>query len=406
MTHEAGPPNGVIEAVRGVGAGLARVNSYGWRTLARKPTPHDFEQALLQTHEACIAPVLLLEYEGSYQFLDPAQPIGSYADWFEAGQVFARRFRPNGEFWTSKGIRDWGATVFTAINEPDVQASIPVADYRAALAGLADGVHSIDPKLRVVPGGFATCNSHGDETLRGYAPAIADLINDGRLDGIDLHTYYHPDWFPFDTIRFNSAQSCFDRVKAAAGITRADVRFYATEFNVAKVGAWAEDHVAARLFLTAIWDNLSVVASDGATPATVLAFPWNLADTGRIEGPQYAMASREQPWAPSARGEVLQRVLALAGNMRPVSLDPKGSGMHVFEAAGRRLYVWQNLPGWTDRPGPDWTVEVPEGLRHAELWGWDGLRSRQPVRDGKVHIGNLAVGETYMLLVTRDERGR
>ena len=71
-------------------------------------------------------------------------------------------------------------TVYTAINESDVQATIPQQAYHDALAGLADGVHAVNKTLRVVPGGFATCNSHGDAKLRGYGPAIADLLEHGR----------------------------------------------------------------------------------------------------------------------------------------------------------------------------------------------------------------------------------
>ena len=68
------------------------------RDLARRPTPHDFDRAMAEAYAHGITPVVLLEYEGSYQSLHPPQPIGSYSDWFAAGQAYATRFRPDGEW--------------------------------------------------------------------------------------------------------------------------------------------------------------------------------------------------------------------------------------------------------------------------------------------------------------------
>lgn len=401
VTHLAGGGNDPMHAaLAGVGAKLGRMDSYGWRDLDRKPTPHDFDAAMREAHRHGITPVILLEYEGSYQDLQPPQPIGSYADWFAAGQAHARRFQPDGEWGRENGISGWGVTIFTAINEPDVQATIPRDAYRDALAGLADGVHSVNPLLRVVPGGFATCNSHADATLRGYGPAIADLLEDGRLDGIDLHTYYNARWFPLTRGREFSAQSCFDRVKAALRIRR-EINFYATEFNVAQEGDWADPKTAARLFLTAIWDHLGVVRADGRTPASALAMPWNLADTGHIEGPAYALAATVSPWSPAPRATTLQIVLRLVGDMDFTALDPRGSGTYTLEAPDRQLLVWQDIPGWTDRPGRRWDVTLPPWARTAELWGWDGRRRTLRVQGGPMSIEGLPGDETYMLLVRK-----
>lgn len=401
VTHLTGEPTEQLyTALRGVGAQVGRMNSYGWRDLAHKPNPKDFDAAMSEAHRRGIVPIILLEYEGSYQTLQPPQLIGSYTDWFQAGQALAKRFRPNGEWARENGIANWGVTIFSAINEPDVQATIPRQAYRDALAGFADGVHAVDPALRVVPGGFATCNSHGDATLRGYGPAIADILEDGRLDGIDLHTYYNARWYPITKGRAFSAQTCFDRVKSAIGLKR-DINFYATEFNVARADAWEDPKLAARLFLTAFWDQIGVVRKDGRTPATVLAFPWNLADTGRIEGPAYAMAATEKPWTPDPRGIVLRTILRLAGDMRITALDPLKSGTITLEGAEGQLYVWQNLPGFTDRPGPAWDIALPAWARVGELWAWDGLRQVLPVSGGKLSIRNLPGNETYMLRVPR-----
>lgn len=400
VTHLTGAPTAQLyAALQGVGAKLGRVNSYGWRSLDRRPIPNNFDAAMQEAYRKGINPIILLEYEGSYQTLDPPQPIGSYEDWFKAGQAVARRFQPDGEWARENGIRGWGVTVFSAINEPDVQATIPRDAYRDALAGLADGVHSVNPTLRVVPGGFATCNSHLDATLRGYGPAIAGLLEDGRLDGIDLHTYYNARWYPLTKGREFSAQTCFDRVKQAMGLKR-DINFYATEFNVARDNAWEDPKVAARLFLTAFWDQIGIVRADGRTPATVLAFPWNLADTGTIEGPPYAMAATENPWSPDPRAVVLRTILRLAGDMRVTAIDPR-AGKLVLEGDEALLMVWQNLTGWTDKPGKTWEVELPPWARIVEVWGWDGLRQTLRADGNRLTIRNLSENETYMLRVPR-----
>jgi hypothetical protein len=403
VTHLTGAPTTqMYQALRGVGAKLGRVNSYGWRDLARKPTPRNFDAAMGEAHRHGITPVILLEYDGSYQFLQPPQPIGSYDDWFAAGQALARRFRPNGEWAIENGIHGWGATVFTAINEPDVLANIPRDAYRDALAGFADGVHGIDPTLKVVPGGFATCNSAADATLRGYGPAIAGLLEDGRLDGIDLHTYYNAKWYPLTKGREFSAQTCFDRVKAAMALKR-DINFYATEFNVSRDGAWEDPKLAARLFLTAFWDEVAVVGADGKRSATVLALPWNLGDTGKFEGPGYAMATSEAPWKPDSRAKTLRTVLALAGDMTFTALDGR-AGRFTLENDSAQLMVWQDLPGWTETPGTVWEVQLPEWAERAELWGWDGKRRDIRVSGGKAAIGGLAGNETYMLRLPKPRR--
>ncbi|MDE2377176.1 hypothetical protein [Bradyrhizobium sp.] len=401
VTHLAGKPQveQLYQALHGVGATMGRMDSYGWRTRERVPTPRDFDAGMLEAHKNRITPVILLEYEGSYQALDPPQPIGSYDDWFAAGKAMAARFRPDGEWGRENGISGWGATIFTAVNEPDVQATIPRQAYHDAMAGLADGVHSVDPALRVVPGGFATCNSHGDATLRGYGPAIADLLQDGRLDGIDLHTYYNDRWYPMTRGRAFSVQTCFDRVKQAMGLTR-DVSFYATEFNVARAGEWEDSRTAGRLYLSAFWDQVAVVGRDGHTPVMVLAFPWNLGDTPRVDGPHYAMAVTEDPWSPEIRGVVQQTILRLAGDMTIASVE-KRRGLIALTGADAELFVWQNLPGWTDRPGRTLELMLPDWAHTIEIWGWDGLRRRMAATGGKSVITDLNENETTMIRVPR-----
>lgn len=401
VTHLTGPPTAnLYQALQVIGARMGRMDSYGWRDLKRVPTPHDFDAAMLEAYQNGIRPLILLEYEGSYQFLNPPQPVGSYEDWFEAGRVYAKRFGRGGDWARENNAGDWGAEIFTAINEPDVQATIPLDEYRHALAGFADGVHSVNSSFKVVPGGFATCNSHGDPTFRGYGPVIADLLNDGRLDGIDLHTYYHPRWYPIERGREFSAQTCFDKAKGAIGVTR-DINFYATEFNTARVETWDDDQVQGSLFLTAIWDQLGVRKADGSS-ATVVAFPWNLFDTGRVEGPAYAMATGEDPWTPDVRSKVLKLVVTLAGDMTFVDMRDPSTGAMTLEDDKSRLVVVQNKPGWTERkPEDPFLLPVPGWAVGAELWGWSGLRRSYKV-EGMSDISiELPVNETSMLLFRR-----
>jgi hypothetical protein len=182
---------------------------------------------------------------------------------------------------------------------------------------------------------------------------------------------------------------------------RRDVNFYATEFNVAKLEAWADPKVAARLFLTAFWDEAGVVRQDKHSSAAVLAFPWNLADTGSVNGPAYAMAKTNNPWTPELRATVLQTVLRLAGDMNFIQLDPLGTGTYTLDGPRGQLFVWQNLQGWTDKPATVWQVMLPSWAQTAELWGWDGLRRTVRVHGGNFTITGLGGNETYMLRVPR-----
>lgn len=387
-------------ALRGIGAKLGRMNSYDWRDANGVATPQHFDAAMREAQAQGITPIVLFEYYGNYQKLTPPQQTGSYDQWVQIGLAYAKRFQPNGDWAKEHKIADWGASVFTFANEPDVESSIDKTVYHDALKGLADGVHSVNPALKVLPAGFATCNSHADASLRGYGPAIADLLEDGHLDGIDLHTYYNARWFPLTKGRYFSAQSCFDRIKKALGLTR-DIHFYATEFNIAQENVWSDPKTAASLFLTAFWDEVGVVGADRHSPVSVLAFPWNLGDTAKSENPQYAMALGQRPWVPDLRAQVLKNILHLAGDMRFLSLDPLGSGTFTLAGASGQLQVWQNRPDWTDHPGAEWELSVPVWAREAELWGWSGHLRSAKVTNGKVRFDNLPMSETYMVFIPK-----
>jgi hypothetical protein len=404
-----------FKALQTVGAKMCRFALYPhvyFDEKKRQPTPALIDKAMAESFRFGITPVFLFEYYGYYSDsakTDPPIPSGDKQKWFSIGQAFAKRFQPNGEWAKENGIRDWGVTVFAAINEPDADESknnrIPFEAYRDALEGLADGVHSINSELKVLPGGFASANAYSDFTLRGYGSAIASLFNQGKLDGIDLHTYYDVQWAPLEGTYKHSAQYNFDQIKLASGIT-ADINFYCTEFNYSKRGvddALMSEEEAAKGFLTGIWDNLGVVKNDGATPATQFAFPWNIFLTVD-EYPHYGLSKRLEPWTPTASGRVLQMVVELTKGMSFESLDPKRTGEFVLRGKGKKLWIWQNRSYWTNHAGSSFILKnIPHGTTKIEIYGWNGLRQTiQISKQNSYTINNLASEETLMFLAKAD----
>ncbi|CAG7638379.1 hypothetical protein ACFQI7_08085 [Paenibacillus allorhizosphaerae] len=382
-------------ALQTIGARMARMNVYPQYYYAKgQPTPARLDSVMLQAYQSGVTPMMLFEYYGSYA--SKGQPLGDYDYWYSVGYAFAERFRPGGAWAQANGIQDWGVTIYTAMNEPDVENLIDKTAYRNALEGLADGVHAVDAALKVNPGGFARANSHSDYSLRGYGPAIADLYNTGKLDGIDLHTYFDVQYSPMDGMYKFSAQSNFDSVKRVSGIT-ADVNFYSTEFNFKKRLVTEEE--AAKGFLTAIWDHLGVVKNDGATSATEFAFPWSLFNSAATDT-NYGMNTSLSPWTPTARASTLQTVLDKATGMSFVSMDPKGTGEYVLSGGGKKMWVWQNRPYWTNHAGTSYTVTgIPPGAYKLEVIGWDGVRQSIPLAgETSVTISQLAEKETYMFV--------
>ena len=82
---------------------------------------------------------------------------------------------------------------------------------------------------------------------------------------------------------------------------------------------------------------------------------------------------------------------------------PREKGAFVLEGDGRRMWVWQNRKGWTDRPGPSYTVvEIPAGARRLEVYRWNSWSGpwRTVAVAGKrsVTVDGLETEETYMFL--------
>lgn len=390
-----------FKALNSVGTKNARFAVYGyWDNNAQTPRAWDLDWLVKQANTYGVTPQLIFEYDSSYFTV----PIGGYNKWYQIGRAHAERFRPNSPWLQSQGIYNWGLTVYSAINEPDLYNNIPKQAYHDALKGLADGVHSIDSSLKIIPGGFMSPNAYNEHDLRGYGAAIADLMNDGTLDGIDLHMY-HSYWAPLSNYS-SSSQSKFEAVKIACGFTR-DINFYTTEHNYNRhfgEGGGSPQEIsedeAARRFLTNLWDQLGVVGNNGQS-VTKLALVWSIFLTYPYP---FALAYQLDPWTPTRRGQLYELVAKKTAGMNFTSLDPKGTGEYVLSGGGKKMWVWQNRPGWTNHPGTSFTVSgIPGGATQLEVYKWDGLNRTISVSGQSSYtVTGLPSNETLMFLVNAE----
>jgi hypothetical protein len=386
-----------FRALRAAGVGMCRFpvgkDDY-WAQPEGQPRPERHDALVLAAHRHGVRPIILFEFYTRWH-----GEIGDHEQWRRVGRAYAQRFGPNSSFLKEHGIQDWGIDFFTAVNEPMWRDNnpTPIAPeaYAAALEGLADGVHEVDPKLRVSPGGYI--EGFLFQNKNPYIKAVAPLFNSGKLYAVGIHRYWDVDWVPMQgTYRF-SLQNQFDQVKRSAGIS-ADVRFYTDEVNFKKRKVTEEQ--AAVGFLTALWDALAVVGDQGQ-PVAEFVFPWNIFHTTERDE-HYGLCTQLDPWTPTARGEVLRLVARLTQGLDFVALDPRDRGQLILEGGGRRLWVWQNRPHWTDRPGSNYTIaDLPADARRLEIYGWDGLRRSIDLAGQRSWtLDGLAENETLMFLAT------
>lgn len=387
-----------LEALQSLHAGYCRLPIYPndyWKD--GKSTPERADAAVLAAHAHNVTPVILFEYYTRFKI-----EIGGTEKWREVGRAFAERFAPNSAWLRSQNIKDWGISTYTAFNEPMWQDnnSTPIQpdQYAVAMEALADGVHAIDAKLCVNPGGFQEVPlfQHRDP----YIKVLAPLYNSGKLCAIDIHRYWDVQYVPMSHGFDFSLQHQFDQVKKDAGIT-ADVKFCTTEVNFKK-RLVTEDEAAAG-FLTALWDALTVVGQDGRR-ATQFVMPWNIFNLASKDE-NYGLAEQFPPWTPTARGKVLKMVCELAHGMEFQSVDPKGSGVSVLEGGGRKLWVWQNRPGWSKLAGTSFTLtDLPTGTKAVEVYRWDGLRkTEQAGGESRLTFTGLPTNETLLFVTVKDK---
>lgn len=369
-----------INALNFYGAKRTRVSvypSYYYNSDTQMGNPASIDSIMILLHQGGITPMILFEYYGWYNAL------GSYDKWYEIGKSFAERWRPNSPYLLSKNITNWGISVYSAINEPDINMPyVPrtIAEgpenYRDALEGLADGIHAMDTSLSAIPGGWASQNAFSWNDANGYATAIVDLINNGKLAGFDLHTYNDNTYAPIVDKQNEfywryCAQADFNEIQEEIGITR-PLKFYATEFSYkANILGISEEESAKRQF-TCIWNNIGAVKSDGSSHATEFALIWNLFNTVEYDS-VYGMCNQLFPYIPNLKGQTFKLVMDLGAGMNFTYLDPNNSGIYKLTDGEKEMWVWQNYYRWSNIEGTEFTIDLPEKASKILLYNYSGL---------------------------------
>eukprot|EP00045_Choanoeca_perplexa_P005600 m.47202 g.47202 ORF g.47202 m.47202 type:complete len:447 (+) comp13209_c0_seq2:2-1342(+) len=360
------------------------------------------EPSMKLAYQHKVAPVLLFEY---YSRFYNSTGLGNYNQWYNVGRTFALRFAPGGSFGKENGYDpNYGITYYSAFNEVDdgtdfcpKRGKLDPNLYIQSLIGLSDGVKSVNTSLRVTPGGWMSLNAFQDYTLCGFGPLIAPLLQNGTLDGLDLHTYFNVIYAPMANQYTRSAQYNFHQVLLRNNVTR-PVAFYSTEFNFNR--KYITEELAAPVFLTAIWDTLGVVDLEG-NPANQLALPWNIFNSN-VSDPNYGMANGTSPYSPTRRGQVLNLVLQVAGDFTIVSSDPEGTGVlrgiDVAEDSTRELFVWQNVPKWTNMYGTSFVLECDTGTSSVDVYTWEGLWKSVKATTMPMNLTGLPKNNTLMFV--------
>lgn len=358
-----------------------------WRS--NRPTPEYIDQHLLAAHDYGLQPFLLIDYYDA--------TVGKIEDfdWFSIGQAFATRFQPNSPWLTAQGINNWGVEIYSIFNEPDLRSLWDTQDngigfdyqlYHDSMEAFADGVHAVNTRLKVIPGGFASHRESGDWTARGYGNAIGDLLNDGTLDGLHLHNY--------DSLgkKAWTAQEQFRRHKEAMGVTR-DVNYYIDEFNNSR------ENKTGSAFLTSIWDQLGVVgnAGNGAEGKTKFALPFTL---NAIESEKnFGLAVDANASVPSERVAVWKRLNELTQGMSFTQYSPNFFGTYELAGNGKKMWVWQNRKAYTGFPGKSVVLHgVPTDATKVDIHTYQGLYNTVTLQPGQTSISLDQLPENQTLM--------
>jgi hypothetical protein len=134
-----------------------------------------------------------------------------------------------------------------------------------------------------------------------------------------------------------------------------------------------------------------------------LALVWNLFNTVKQDATYGLTASREisgGDWSPTARGKMLQMVMGLTAGMTFTHLDPLGRGEFTLEGNGRKMWVWQNYPGFSSIAGTRYTITgIPATANTLTVYGWDGVRKTIELHgEATAEMRDLAERATYMFM--------
>ncbi|MFZ4543402.1 MAG: T9SS type A sorting domain-containing protein [Saprospiraceae bacterium] len=369
-----------INALNFTGAKRTRISlypSYYFNPDTKLGNPSSIDSIMTLLYQGGITPMILFEYYGWYNAL------GSNAKWYEIGRSFAERWRPNSPYLLSKNIKNWGISVYSAINEPDINTPyIPKTklagpeNYHDALEGLADGIHSIASGLSAIPGGWASQNAYSWNNANGYATAIVDLINNGKLAGFDIHTYNDNTYAPIVDKKNEfywrySAQADFNEIQEEIGIKR-PIQFYTTEFGYKANTLGINENESAKRLFTCIWNNIGAVKSDGSSHATEFALVWNLFHTVENDS-TYGMCNQLFPYVPNLKGQTFKLAMELGAGMNFTYIDPNNSGIYKLTDGKKDMWVWQNYYRWSNINGTAFTVDLPKDASKILLYGYGGL---------------------------------
>ncbi|MGH6920556.1 MAG: hypothetical protein ACREJ0_22965, partial [Geminicoccaceae bacterium] len=367
------------------------------------PSPANMDDVVVALLQNGVQPYFSFVFTDDLNSAETGIPQRNYADWFNIGQAFANRFKQGSSFLVGQGITELGAYGYAAINEPDHDGGetpgLTHAQYHDMLRGLADGVHSSDPDGKVWPAGYLSGNRDQEYTGHGYCLAVADLINDGTLEGFDLHTYHSKNGAEIHDTYDRSHQHDADQFVVQCGITRQDIDIICTETNIRgdpdATSQGYDEATARNWFLTSIFDVWGTLRPDG-TLAQGPRFPWQLWMQGN---PVWYMAEQLEPRVERWCGHTYKMLLDLLWDMRFTFNDPKGTGVHKLRGGGKSAWVFQNIhASWSTLFGDSFTIDdIPEAASKVDVYDGTGLIETVD-SPGTNHVFSTPTGKSYLFV--------
>jgi hypothetical protein len=331
-------------------------------------------------------------------------------NWYNVGRALAERFQPGSNWNVSQGHGyEFGCRIYTTINEPTVfSPNLDKTLYYNALRDFANGVHSINPALKVINGGHL-----GAEFT--YANATSELFNNGTLSGINHHPYAANITYGAGAGQ-GSPQEHFDYIKR--NTTIGDVDCYIDETNFWIPNLTMTQDEAAKLRMTHFWGALGVVGNNDR-PVTKLMHAWNPMhndlDVSSVESYNLGLSTSFHPnWTANAGGRVLQMIAWLTKGMDIISSTPKTTGEMVLSGRSKKMWVWHNRQGWGNKTGTSYTVkDIPKGSTQLKVYRYNswtqsaGQRGQESPYltvnlsgQTRYSFSNLPTSETYMFIAS------